>query len=61
MSQEVLIAGCLVLVIEGILPFLAPKQWRNAISKVIELDDRSLRYMGLTCMLIGTALLYFVH
>jgi uncharacterized protein len=61
MSQEVLIAVCLVLVIEGILPFLAPGQWRNAMKQVIELDDRSLRIMGLASMLIGTVLLYFVH
>ena len=61
MSQEVLIAGCLVLVIEGILPFLVPEQWRAAMRQVIELDDRSLRIMGLSSMLIGTVLLYFVH
>lgn len=61
MSQEVLIAVCLVLVLEGILPFLAPQQWRKAITQVIALDNRSLRIMGLASMLTGTVLLYFVH
>lgn len=61
MSQEVLIAACLVLVIEGMLPFLVPQLWRDAMSKVIALDNRSLRIMGLSSMLMGTILLYLVH
>lgn len=61
MSQEVLMAGCLVLVIEGILPFLAPQLWRESMSKAIALDNRSLRLIGLASMLMGTILLYLVH
>ena len=61
MSQEVLIAGCLVLVIEGMLPFLFPQQWREVMSRLIALDNRSLRIMGLSSMLMGTILLYLVH
>lgn len=61
MSQEVLIAVCLVLVIEGILPFVAPQVWREAMSQVIAMNNRHLRIMGLVSMLIGTVLLYLVH
>lgn len=61
MSQEFLIALCLVMVIEGILPFVAPRAWREAMQQVITLDNRTLRIMGLVSMLIGTGLLYIVN
>ncbi len=61
MWQELLIAGCLVMVIEGIFPFLAPKTWKEAMITAINLDNRSLRIMGLASMLLGTGLLYIVH
>lgn len=55
------IALCLVLVLEGILPFLSPRRWRSAIGSLAQLSDRQLRIMGLTSMLLGTALLSFLH
>ena len=41
MMQELLIAFCLMLVIEGILPFLAPDRWRRMLEAVSEVDDRA--------------------
>ncbi len=61
MWKEGLIALCLVFVIEGIMPFVSPGQWRQALLLLIQMDDRKIRIMGLTSMLIGTALLYLVH
>ncbi|WP_339515833.1 DUF2065 domain-containing protein [Pseudomonas sp. RL_15y_Pfl2_60] len=61
MWQELGIAVCLVLVLEGILPFLYPRRWRGAVEQLIQLSDRGLRLMGLTSMLLGTALLYWLH
>jgi len=61
MWQEFGIALCLVLVLEGILPFLYPRQWRGTIMQLIQLSDRRLRLMGLASMLLGTALLYLLH
>ena len=49
------------MVIEGIFPFLAPKAWREAMVMVVKFDNRSLRIMGLSSMLIGTGLLYVIH
>ncbi len=43
----------LVLVLEGILPFLAPHVWREAFRKMLELTDGQLRTMGLVSMLAG--------
>lgn len=61
MWQEFGVALCLMLVLEGILPFLSPGRWRAVIMQVLRLSDRQLRLMGLTSMLLGTALLYLLH
>ena len=61
MWQELGVAICLLLVLEGILPFLYPRQWRGAVAQLIRLSDRRLRLMGLASMLLGTALLYPLH
>ena len=52
---------CLVLVIEGVLPFLAPSAWRRMVATAANMDDRGLRVAGLCSMLVGTALLYLVN
>jgi uncharacterized protein YjeT (DUF2065 family) len=57
---EVLFAGfALMLVIEGILPFLAPKLWRETFRSLIELKDGQLRFAGLASMVAGLVLLAF--
>jgi hypothetical protein len=61
MWQELGIAFCLMLVLEGILPFLYPRRWREALVQLTRLPDRQLRLMGLTSMLLGTALLYLLR
>lgn len=61
MWTEIATAFCLVLVIEGILPFLSPGRWRILASIAAGVDDRTLRIVGLVSMLVGTALLYLVH
>ena len=59
--RELLIAFCLMLVLEGIIPFLYPQRWRNMVQQLALIDDRALRTIGLVSMLIGTGLLYLVH
>ena len=47
----------LVLVLEGLWPFLAPSRWRGAILRVSSLDDRLLRGFGLAMMIGGLIVL----
>jgi uncharacterized protein YjeT (DUF2065 family) len=54
-------AFCLMLVLEGIMPFLAPGRWRNMAALLAQVDDRSMRMMGLFSMLIGAGTLYFIN
>lgn len=58
---EVLFAGfALMLVIEGILPFLAPRLWRETFKALTEMRDGQIRFAGLASMVAGLALLAFV-
>ena len=61
MWHNIAAAFCLVLVLEGILPFANPRSWRRAVVMVAQMDDRALRLMGLSSMLLGAGLLYFVN
>lgn len=55
--ETFLSALALVLIIEGVLPFLSPKGWRGVFEKVLQLSDGQIRFYGLISMVIGLALL----
>ena len=59
MSEIVVAAIALMLVIEGILPFTAPKLWRETFRKLIEMTDGQIRFGGLISMLAGLLILFF--
>ena len=61
MLHELAVAFCLMLVIEGILPFIAPKRWRNLILMLDEVDDSTMRLIGLGSMLTGTVRLLLIN
>ena len=54
-------AFCLMLELEGVMPFLTPGRWRNMAALLAQVDDRSMRMMGLFSMLIGAGTLYFIN
>jgi len=57
MTQNLLIAFALMLVLEGLLPFLAPGTWRETFRRLIQMSDGQIRFIGLTSMLAGILLL----
>ena len=61
MWQDLAVALCLVFVIEGIVPFLYPRRWREMVMMLSEVDDRTMRLVGLMSMLLGTGLLYLIR
>ena len=58
MWHDLLAAVALVLVLEGLLPFLSPDAMRRAVRKLVDLNDNTLRFAGLTSMILGCLLLY---
>ena len=59
--QDLLAALALVLVIEGMVPFLNPQSLRRLLETVSQLDDRTLRITGFISMLCGVVVLYMVR
>jgi len=58
--QQLLIAFSLVLVLEGIIPFLYPNRWRRLVAQMAAMDDKTMRIIGLISMLSGLGLLMIV-
>ncbi len=54
-------ALALVFIIEGMLPFISPRRWRNMLAMAEQMDDRVIRNIGLGSMLFGVLILYWVH
>lgn len=59
--QELLQALCLVLILEGIMPFLYPRRWRQMAITLATTSDKKLRLLGLMSMLIGLGSLYLMR
>ena len=59
--QVLPVAFALVLIIEGILPFISPTRWRVMIATVAQMEDRVIRNFGLGSMVLGLLLLYLVN
>ncbi|MAS11572.1 DUF2065 domain-containing protein [Endozoicomonas sp. G2_2] len=61
MWPDLLRALALVLVIEGLMPFLAPERWREMMLRLSDVDGRSLRVFGGVLIGVGVLLLQFIH
>ena len=48
----------LVFVCEGLLPFFNPGLWRRVFEKAVTMTDGQIRFLGLSCMLLGVAILF---
>jgi uncharacterized protein YjeT (DUF2065 family) len=57
MGSTLAMAFGLMLVIEGVMPFLAPAQWREMLRRVGALADGQIRFFGLAMMVAGIAVL----
>jgi uncharacterized protein YjeT (DUF2065 family) len=55
-----LLGLAMMLVIEGMLPFVLPALWRETFRKLVTLTDGQLRFVGITAMLSGIILLYLI-
>ncbi len=58
---EILTAIALVLVIEGMLPFVRPGRYRQLVAQIVRMSDNQLRVVGLASMIFGILLLFIVR
>jgi hypothetical protein len=61
LNTILLTAFGLMLVLEGILPLIAPKTWRQTFQRMIALNDGQLRFVGVISMLAGLLLILITH
>lgn len=61
MSSTLLLAFGLVLVIEGVLPLMAPQAWKQTFQRMVEMKDGQLRFVGLVSMLAGLMIVLLAH
>ena len=59
--NDLLAAFALYLVIEGLLPFVSPDNWRKSLTMIASLKDGQLRFFGLASIIVGLALLLLVR
>jgi len=59
--EDFFAAIALVLVIEGIIPFMSPNSLRKTYQRLLEMNDRAIRISGLVSMIAGVLLLTFVR
>ena len=57
MTNSLFMAFALMLVLEGLMPFVAPAAWRETFRRLIQLSDGQIRFIGLSSMVIGIFLL----
>jgi len=61
MGTTLLMAFALMLVIEGLFPFLAPSAWRETFRRLMQLSDGQIRFFGLSSMIAGLILLFITR
>ena len=57
MGTTLLMALALMLILEGILPFLAPNLWRDTFRRITQMTDGQIRFVGLSSIIVGLLLL----
>ena len=57
MNSTLLLAFALMLVLEGLMPFVAPAAWRDTFRRLIQFSDGQIRFVGLMSMIVGLVLL----
>jgi uncharacterized protein len=60
-ENSLIAAFALMLVLEGILPLLAPQTWRQTFRRMVEFSDGQLRFIGVLSMAGGLLLLLVIH
>jgi len=61
MGTTLLLALALMLILEGVLPFLSPNLWRETFRRITQMSDGQIRFVGLSSMIVGLLLLLWAR
>jgi uncharacterized protein YjeT (DUF2065 family) len=59
-TEHVLVALALMLIIEGLLPMASPARWRKWFEQLLQLENGQIRFFGLCSAALGLILLWWV-
>jgi uncharacterized protein YjeT (DUF2065 family) len=59
--DTLVLAVALVLVLEGLMPFISPVRWRQVFEQVLRLSDGQIRFLGLASIFCGVILILLTH
>ena len=54
------VAFGLMLIFEGVFPFVSPQGWRDKMAQILVLEDGQIRFFGLACVLVGLLMLWWL-
>jgi uncharacterized protein YjeT (DUF2065 family) len=60
LSQTLLLALGLMLILEGLMPMISPLRWRSLFEQLLQLQDGQIRFFGLVMVIAGLMLLWWV-
>lgn len=60
MASYWLTGFAMMLVIEGLIPFMLPRVWRETFQRLVTLADGQLRFIGISSILLGLLMLYWI-
>jgi uncharacterized protein YjeT (DUF2065 family) len=61
MGTTFLMAFALMLIFEGLFPFVSPNRWRETFRKITQMTDGQIRFVGLSSMIVGLLLLWWTR
>ena len=61
MGTTFLLALALMLILEGVLPFIAPNLWRETFRRITQMTDGQIRFVGLSSIIVGLLLLFWAR
>ena len=61
MGTTLIMALALMLILEGVLPFLAPSLWRDTFRRITQMSDGQIRFVGLSSMIVGLLILAWIR
>jgi uncharacterized protein YjeT (DUF2065 family) len=61
MGTTFIMALALMLILEGVLPFLAPNLWRDTFRRITQMSDGQIRFVGLSSMIVGLLILLYLR
>ncbi len=59
--NDLLTALALVMVVEGIIPFISPQGYKNTMQQMLSMPDKTIRSVGLSLMIVGVIALFLVR